>query len=444
MLKNRNKKYIFVGDKKVPLIYGGGGCFAAGTLIDTSTGKVPIENIKAGNSVDCFDSNGNIYTCIVSETFVHYNQEVIKIWFWGSNYLVVTPNHWVLTEYNNFTEIGRLEVDDALITRNDLVCPIEKIEAISFKVTTYNFTVENHHTYFANSIKVHNKGGGKGGGAVAAPGVEDPNSLFSTDILFLTVAIGEGPVYRINPNGPQDIEINESTIDDIINLDGDGRVNQDFFLVDSRTGTLDQTVMPIFGEEVVVPQNMSSPIILKKGNLLEVPESAVKLQDTSVGRFDSLRFLFNLNALQRLDDQGNLFGFEVKVNVTVFNRTGEIIIVKSSVEAGTITGKTNIPYRMTIDLVIPREHISSNGYKFTVTKTSNDSASSKIQDTILFLGWLEIQNEAHAYPRTALLGYSLKSFGQYTGGVPTFTNLTKGIICKVPSNYNQPETIGAT
>ena len=44
--------------------------------------------------------------------------------------------------------------------------------------------------------------GGKGGGGGGAS--EDPNSLFSTDIVFITSALGEGPVYRINPNGPQD------------------------------------------------------------------------------------------------------------------------------------------------------------------------------------------------------------------------------------------------
>ena len=40
--------------------------------------------------------------------------------------------------------------------------------------------------------------GGKGGGGGAS---EDPNSLFSTDIVFITNGIGEGPLYRINLMG---------------------------------------------------------------------------------------------------------------------------------------------------------------------------------------------------------------------------------------------------
>jgi hypothetical protein len=79
----------------------------------------------------------------------------------------------------------------------------------------------------ANYINTHipeiqGGGGGKGGGKTA------PNSLFSSDILFITNAFGEGPVYRINPNGPQDIQVNDGSIDDLLNLNGtsgDGTVD---------------------------------------------------------------------------------------------------------------------------------------------------------------------------------------------------------------------------
>ena len=56
-----------------------------------------------------------------------------------------------------------------------------------------------------------------------------PLNKFSTDILFLTTGLGEGPVYRINPNGPQDIEVQDGNIDDMINLDGDGSENTNLF-----------------------------------------------------------------------------------------------------------------------------------------------------------------------------------------------------------------------
>ena len=76
------------------------------------------------------------------------------------------------------------------------------------------------------------KGGGKGGGGggQAMGAVEDPNDKFSTDVVFITSGLGEGPVYRINANGPQDIEIQDGNIDDLINLDGDGLENSSLFI----------------------------------------------------------------------------------------------------------------------------------------------------------------------------------------------------------------------
>ena len=76
--------------------------------------------------------------------------------------------------------------------------------------------------------------GGKGGGGGGAS--EDPNSLFSTDIVFITSALGEGPVYRINPNGPQDIEIQDNVIDDLIDFSDDSTDDEKFVTL-STTGT---------------------------------------------------------------------------------------------------------------------------------------------------------------------------------------------------------------
>ena len=74
-----------------------------------------------------------------------------------------------------------------------------------------------------NYTKLHNTlvpiiGGSKGGKGGGGGSSEDPNSLFSTDIVFITNGLGEGPIYRINSNGPQDIEIQDNTIDDLINF----------------------------------------------------------------------------------------------------------------------------------------------------------------------------------------------------------------------------------
>jgi hypothetical protein len=275
--------------------------------------------------------------------------------------------------------------------------------------------------------------GGKGGGG--SDPREDPNDLFSTDILFVVAGLGEGPIYRINPNGPQDIEIQDGSIDDLINLDGDGQENSEKFKTLSTTGTTTQSRLDVFGETVTTPQQLTSPVTLKKGNLDGVPRSSVTLQDTSANDWDALKFNFVIPTLQKIEKNGDVLIHTVAVKVTVFDRLGTTEIASSS---KTITGKTNTAFKFNITITIPEGSRSTDGYKFTVEKTSDDSDSSSKQEIVRIIGWDEIENSAQAYPRTAHIGYALKAVDEHTGGVPTFTSLIKGLLVKVPSNYNQP------
>ena len=278
------------------------------------------------------------------------------------------------------------------------------------------------------------------------PPIETPNSLFSTDIFYGTLALGEGPVYRINPNGPQDIEFNEGSIDDLIKLDGDGTVNTDLLYTVSSSGAstsagIPSSLLKRFIGAVTTPQFLAAPINLKKGNLDGIPPVFLT-QNTSGSAWDLLSFNFVIGSLLRMDDAGNILAYSLTVKITIYDYTGSTILTK---EDGTpliiereISGKTNNNYKFNIHVLIPPNARSTNGYKFKVEKANDDSASSKIQESITFVGWEEVKFSRNSYPRTALLGVALKAQGEYTGGVPTITSLIKGLIIKVPSNYNQP------
>ena len=204
--------------------------------------------------------------------------------------------------------------------------------------------------------------------------VESPNSLFSTDILFVTVGLGEGPLYRINPNGAQDIQILDSSVDDLINLDGDGNANTDKFIYNFSTGTTTQNPMPVFGEAIITPQTFANIVDLKYGNVAGIPKSAITLQETSQSDWDAISFKFQISGLQILEKDGDTKPHTVSVSVKIFDRLGITLIASTS---KTITGKTTTAFKFNIKLLIPEQYKSADGYRFTVEKSSQDSDSSK-------------------------------------------------------------------
>ena len=278
--------------------------------------------------------------------------------------------------------------------------------------------------------------GGKGGGAEPHTPIEHSQDLFSTDILFVVVGVGEGPIYRINPNGPQDIQFSDNSIDDLLNLDGNGLENTKKFKTLSTTGTTTQGRLDVFGEATITPQNFASPVSLKNGSS-GIPASGVTLQETSAKDWDSLEFMFNIQGLRKITDKGDILRHSLSVRITVFDSLGQTQITTTD---KTISGKTDSSFKFMIKIQIPEARKSVNGYRFTIEKTSSDSTSSGTVDSVVLLGWNEIENSPQSYPRTAHIGYALKATDEHNG-IPNFSSLVKGLLHKVPTNYNQPTLV---
>lgn len=419
---------IYIDDTAVPLIDGGGGgCFSSDTLILTENGSISIADIEVGDKVWAFDEIGNLVLSDVTETFYHPNDTIYRVTH-ETGYLDITPNHWVLCQDGKYKELRDFNVGENLLTDTGALSKIISIDFLK-EDEVYNFKVSHYHSYIANGIKVHNGGGG---GKGAGGGTEDPNTLFSTDIVFLTLGLGEGPVYRINPNGPQDIEFNEGNIDDLLL---NGSIDTEKFFTVSNTGTISQQRLPFFGDYTLVPQRLQGAVDLKKGNLDGVPRAAIDKQSTSPIALTALKFYFIIQGLQQQTSNGDVKAYSITVKATVYDRSGTIVIAEQERE---INGKTNTAYSFDIFVAIPPDKQSNNGYKFTIEKTSDDSDSAKKQNNATFQGWTEIVEEPIAYSRTATIGFALKAFAEHKGGLPAMTNMVKGLLVKVPSNYNQP------
>jgi len=274
----------------------------------------------------------------------------------------------------------------------------------------------------------------------------NPNTSKSSDILFMQLAIGEGPVYRINPNGPQDIEIDNKYIDDLVNFTTNN-TKQEVFVARYRTGTKTQTPMSSFFSDIVNPIRFSTPVQLKSGlsTSLETPaplRTAVEFFPTSSSNeltpIDSIRCKFLVKELR--SEQS--FGVEPATLslVALVHDRDEIVNINNYIAGnGTIINSiVEGSMAVEVEIKIPEELRNSNGYRISLIKVSEDVGEEGYISEVEAIGFDEIRKEEYAYPSTALAGYAVKSTDFRTEELPTYTSLLKGLIVDVPSNYNQP------
>lgn len=271
----------------------------------------------------------------------------------------------------------------------------------------------------------------------------------NTDIQFSHVAIGEGPIYRINPNGVQDIRIDGKFIDDLITVNNEP--DPYVFQYKSTTGSINQQVLTPFSDEITNNLRFSSPIVLKsgqiKGVVTGVPEANVVFfpTSTSVGDnpIDTLVFKFSVEELYKQDTNNNSTTgpqnqrLDLRIIVHDRNETVNInnyiaLVQHSFTETITFDTILEVP------ISIPSANQSANGYRVSVLKGSDDTLDSEISSEVSFLGFNEISHEPFSYPRTASIGYALKATGLRSDAVLNYSSLVKGLIVKVPSNYDQP------
>jgi hypothetical protein len=140
---------------------GGGGCFLGHTLVAVPNGTKRIDKLAVGDIVLSFDDAGKLHEAKVLKVHRHEDERVLRYKLWGGQCIDATPNHWVLNQFNAFVEIDTLGADDCLVDINQHLRPIISKEELC-KGTVYNLTVEGHHTFIAEGIRVHNAGLGLG------------------------------------------------------------------------------------------------------------------------------------------------------------------------------------------------------------------------------------------------------------------------------------------
>ena len=136
-------------------------CFVAGTLIATENGSLPIEQITAGMMVYATDPDtGETALKPVVRTFRNTTTEWVHITV-NDETLTCTPEHPFYSPVKGWTSAVDLRAGDILVMLNGEYVVVEQVqhELLESPETTYNFEVEDYHTYYVSttSVLVHNR-----------------------------------------------------------------------------------------------------------------------------------------------------------------------------------------------------------------------------------------------------------------------------------------------
>ena len=259
--------------------------------------------------------------------------------------------------------------------------------------------------------KIIGSGGGKGGGGGNKTPYEAKDNLDSKQFAKVLDLIGEGEISGL-VDGAKSIFLNNTPLQD-----SNGSYNFKDVSYEVRTGTSNQTYIPLTtNTETSKPTGLST--------IIKATPGVVQITDSDV---DAVRLTISVPALQRVTDEGDIYGTSIEFKIEVQYQGGSYSTVVDG-NNGTISGRTADLYQR--DYLIK---LSGNfPVNIRVTRLTDDSGSSKLTNAFQWNTYTEIKYNKLTYPNTALVGIRVDA-EQFTS-VPSRKYLVKGIKVKIPHN----------
>lgn len=143
----------------------GGGCFPAGTPVDTVRGPVPVESLVPGDRVVAIRPDGGLTSATV-EAAVAAAAPLITV-DTDAGFLVTTADHPLRLSAGGFQAAGALRPGDCVLRcANGRLMPatVQRLRRTDHVAEVHTLRVSWPHTFVAGGFVVHNKGGGGGFG----------------------------------------------------------------------------------------------------------------------------------------------------------------------------------------------------------------------------------------------------------------------------------------
>tara|TARA_R100000231_G_scaffold28249_1_gene25084 strand:+ start:2561 stop:6436 length:3876 start_codon:yes stop_codon:yes gene_type:complete len=187
---------------------------------------------------------------------------------------------------------------------------------------------------------------------------------------------------------------------------------------------------------VLVKNGASNQTALKEivGSQNTVPVGVAFTKSSSVSRttsstpFDILTVAIQFPSLQKFEDNGDIKGTEVELNIKLTGATGTVF---TPVSGDKVNGKATSPYVKEYRIVFGDSFADSNfPLTITVERVTDDSTESKLQNASNFLSFTEVLTDARAYQGFAYV--ALRFNAQEFQSFPTRRYRVKGTKIKVP------------
>ncbi|AHG39731.1 hypothetical protein N018_05520 [Pseudomonas syringae CC1557] len=258
----------------------------------------------------------------------------------------------------------------------------------------------------ALKIDIH---GEKGGSSSPKSPTEASDSLRSTNLAKLLIAVGEGE-FEGTPTA-FDIYLDNTPIND-----ASGNVNFPNVKWEWRTGSVDQSYIP------------GIPSIDNETTVnVELRNDSPWVRSITNTQLSAVRVRLAWPALQQQDDEGNVGGYRIEYAIDVATDGGSY----QQVLLEAVDGKTTTRYERSRRIDLPA---ATSGWQIRVRRLTANQNTNKIADTMLVAGLTEVIDAKLRYPNTALL-YIEFDAEQFTN-IPAVTVKCKARKWPVPSNYD--------
>ncbi|MGY3285030.1 putative phage tail protein [Pseudomonas fulva] len=251
--------------------------------------------------------------------------------------------------------------------------------------------------------------GAKGGESQPKQAVESPDSLRSTNIAKILLAVGEGEFDGVPTD--RDIYLDNTPI-----ADASGNVNFPGVEWEWRPGSVEQSYIQGIPS---VENETSVNVELRSDNPFTRALSNTQLS--------AVRVRMSWPRLAKQESNGDTIGYRIEYAIDIATDGGAYV----EAHLGAVDGKSTNGYQRSVRVNLPK---ATSGWMLRVRRLTPNANSGTVADTMTVAGYTEIIDQKIRYPNTALLYIEFDA--QQFQNIPAVTVKCKAKRWPVPSTYD--------